>query len=212
MARFVPIVVYLAGRESPLRDFAVTMLLECVASHGARSAAVRKALRTSGAIDRLFALIREHPRREHVLAALEQWCSSEPEVVQAEVLSRFDDFAMVMAGFFEGEPSDVQAAVAKSVLGLSDRCRKLAARLAESRAVGAIVDGILTKDLSTRPALRVLFISLVLSCYEATKRPKQMVVKFQLLAVAQKLAHDVSAPVQSLARQLQQAVASNYIL
>jgi hypothetical protein len=212
IARFVPAIVAIAGRESPLRDFAVTLLLECVANHGARSAAVRAALRRSGAVDRVFALVREHPRKEHVLAAIEQWCAAEPAVVQREVLARFAEFADVVAGVFGGDPEEGQAAVGRCVLGICDRCRGVAAEIAHSAVVGAIIEAVLGRDLSEMPGLRVAFVSIVLSCYEATRRPKRMIAEFQLLAVAEKLADDQSAPVQALARQLRQAVASNYIL
>jgi hypothetical protein len=212
LARLVPAVVYIVGEESPLKDFAVTLLLECAGTHGSRSPLVRQQLRASGAIEKLFALLKTHPRKEDVVVALEQWCSSEPAIVQAEIVARVQDFGEALADVFENEFLDVQVPVAKSLLGLCDRSRLLARELSRSLVLGVVIANILESDLSESPELRVTFVSLVLSCYEATTTPKQMIARFRLLAVAQKMSRDGSAAVQSVARQLQQAVASNYIL
>jgi hypothetical protein len=114
LGRFVPAIVSIVAQESPQKDVAVTLLLEYVTNHSPNSAIVRRQLAESGAIERVFLLLETHPRKGNVMAALEQWCSSEPNVVQAAVLARRSAFVDVIATTLDAEAVDVQIAVAKS--------------------------------------------------------------------------------------------------
>jgi hypothetical protein len=156
-------------------------------------------------------LLETHPRKGNVMAALEQWCSSEPNVVQAKVLARRSAFVDVVATTLDAEAVDVQVAVAKSLLGLCNNCRKLAAEVGQSRVLTVIVDNILQMDRTRMTELRVWLIKIVLSCYQASRQPKQMIARFRLLEVAHRLIDDESEAVRVLALQLLHVMVYNYI-
>jgi hypothetical protein len=210
LAKFIPIVVLLAGTESSVKTYAVTLFLECITNH-ANDLQIRTRLTRRRAFDVLFRLLTTHARKEQVMTALEQWCWQEPQVIQWELRQRTAEFVEVLAGFFQNEALENQPPLAKSLLLLCDKCPELTAELSQSRVIRVLITSLLNKDLTQLPQLRVIFLNLIVAMYEMTGSPKQLIAKFNVLRVAQKMSEDGSSAVKTVALQLRQAVASNYI-
>jgi hypothetical protein len=210
LAKFIPIVVLLAGMESSVKTYAVTLFLECITNH-ASNLKIRKTLTRRRAFDVLFRLLTTQTRKEQVMAALEQWCSQEPQIIQWELRQKTPEFVEVLASFFENEALENQSPLANSLLLLCDKCPELTAELSQSRVIRVLIDSLLNQDLAQVPQLRVIFLNLIIAMYGMTMSPKQLIAKFNVLKVAQKMSQDESAAAKAVALQLRQAVASNYI-
>jgi hypothetical protein len=210
LAKFIPIVVLLAGMESPVKTYAVTLFLECITNH-TNDLEIRKKLAMRRAFDVLFTLLTTHARKEHVMTALEQWCCKAPRFIESELRQRTGEFVDVLASFFQNEALENQPPLAKSLLLLCDKCPELTAELSQSRVIRLLIDSLLNRDLAQLPQLRVIFLNLIVAMYEMTPSPKPLVARLNVLKVAQKMSHDESAAVKTVALQLRQAVASNYI-
>jgi hypothetical protein len=210
LALFLPVVVLIVTRESPLKDFAATLFLECITSHSGNEA-LQRPLR-SGGIDTLFCLMRTHARKDQVMIALGQWCSNEPAMIQAALRARAPEFVSCVASYFQSQPPDLQIVVAKCMVRINDLCPVLAGELAQSALMGVIVECLLGKDLSAFPQLRVALLEIVVSCYEAAGTPPQLANKFRIVEVVHKMLNDESLAVRPIAEQLQQMLVSNDVL
>jgi hypothetical protein len=206
----VPTIIQFIGRDPPIRDFAVTMLLECVSSYPEQ---LRDALVESNAVEALFGLLRSEEIKQHVIAGIAQWAETEPQLLEAAIIERIEVFTGVLTRFFQNEPVNLFVPVAKSLLSLCDRCPQLTRLLSENQLVQVLIQILLERaDVAGIPELRVAFSSILIAMYEATRAPKLMVAKFRVLAVARKLVSDESEAVKGMGKKLLQAVASNYIL
>jgi hypothetical protein len=207
---FVPTVIQFLSREPPIRDFAVTMLLECVSAYADE---MKDALIESNAVEALFGLLRSEEMKQHVIAAIAQWAQTEPQMLEAAVLQRIDLFTDVLTHYFRTEPVNMFVPVAKSLLSLCDRCPLLTRTLSDKPLVKVMIQVLLEQaEVAQLPEVRVEFSSLIIALYEATPAPKLMIAKFKVLAAAKKLVQDDSAAVRGLGQKLLQAIASNYIL
>jgi hypothetical protein len=201
VAEFLPVVILIVTQESPLKDFAATLFLECVTSHCANSV-IRKQL-GHGGIDTLFCLMRTHPRKDQVMIGLGQWCGAEPKIMQDVLRARASEFGAYVSAFFQAQPPDVQIVVAKCVIRLNDACPLLADELARSPVLGVIVNSLLTNDLAEFPQLRLALLEVVVSCFEASKDQATLAQSCRIADVAQKLLNDDSLAVRPIAEQLQ---------
>jgi hypothetical protein len=210
LAPFIPAMIHILSRESPMKVFATTLFIECVSNHSTDPDMARE-LEASRAIDALVLLLKIHSRKDLVIGALVQWCSREPVMIQTELLKRKSDVEEALTQFFATEPLDNLAAATRSLQVVFDKCPLLTTELSQSRIVGVLINTLLNKDLRELPELRMAALNLIISFYEATETPKRLIAKFRMLNVAQKMIGDSSVAVRMVAQQLQQAVASNYI-
>jgi serine/threonine protein kinase len=210
LAVFLPAVILIVTRESPLKEFAATLFLECITSHSGTDA-IRLPLRVGG-VETLFCLMKTHTRKDQVMIALGQWCSNEPALIEKALCARVQEFVLSVAGYFQEQPPDVQIVVAKCVVRINDICPGLAAKLALSTVMGVLVDSLLGRDLSEFPQLRVALLELVVSFYEAAGGQAQLAAKFRIVSVVQKMLNDESMAVRPIAEQLQQMLISNDVL
>jgi hypothetical protein len=201
VAGFLPVVILILRNESPLKDFAATLFLECVTSHSANTV-VRQQL-AHGGVDTLFCLLRTHPRKDQVMIGLGQWCGAEPQMMQNALRARVSEFANYLSAFFQAQPPDVQIVVAKCFVRLNDSLPLLADELARSPVLAVIVDGLLTNDLTEFPPLRRALLEVIVSCFEAAKDQATLAKSCRIADVAQKLLTDDSLAVRPIAEQLQ---------
>jgi hypothetical protein len=211
LAVFIPVVILIVNRESPLKDFAASLFLECVTSHSGNPV-ISKQLHAGG-VDTLFYLMRTHPRKDQVLCALGQWCSYEPYMIQEALWVRAQDFVTFVGAYFQPIHSpDLQIVVAKCLVRINDICPVLAGELGQSALMGIVVNALLCRNLSAFPQLRVALLEVVVSFYEVSPAPAQLVSKFRIIDVVQKMLSDESLAVRPIAEQLQQMLVSNDLL
>jgi hypothetical protein len=207
---FVSTILKFIPRDPPIRDFAVTMFLECISSYAEE---MKDALIESDAIEALFGLLRSEETKQHVISAIAQWAQTEPQMLEAAIIERIDIFTDVLSDYFKKEPVNLYGPVAKSLLLLCDRCPLLTRALSQKPLVTVLIQILLERaDVAHFPEVRVEFTSIILALYEATPAPKLMIAKFKVLTLAKKLVKDESAAVKGLGKKLLQGVASNYIL
>jgi hypothetical protein len=211
IAGIVRVTVYLIGQESPLKDLAVTLLLECI-SHHSDNAAMREELKHHRAFDALFGLLRTHVHKETVMSAIQAWGKSDQELVESSLLERITEFTGDISDIFTQDQPSTQLQVASHLLLLCDRCQTLTTALSLSQMVRTIIDKLLGNSLDAHPEIRKIFLSLIVSFYEAAENPKRMIAEFRIDKVAEELLQDQSSAVRPIAEQLMQAVASNYVL
>jgi hypothetical protein len=210
LAPFIPAMIHILSRESPMKVFARTLFIECISNHSA-DPDMAKQLETNQAMDALVLLLKVHSRKDQIIGALVQWCSREPVMIQAGLRKRKSDVEVALTDFFATEALDNLATAARSLQVVFDKCPLLTQELSQSMIVGVLIDTLLHKDVRELPELRLAALNLIISFYEATETPKRLIAQFKVLNVAKKMIGDSSVAVRMVARQLQQAVASNYI-
>jgi hypothetical protein len=211
LAVFIPVVMLIVNRESPLKDFAASLFLECVTIHSGNPV-MSQQLHTGG-IDTLFCLMRTHPRKDQVMIALGQWCNNEPNMIQEALCARAQEFVSFVGTYFQPmNPTDLQIVVAKCLVRINDICPILAGELGQSPLMGIIVNALLCRNLSAFPQLRVALLEVVVSFYEVSSAPAQLVAKFRIIDVVQKMLNDESLAVRPIAEQLQQMLVANDLL
>jgi hypothetical protein len=211
IAKLVRVTVYLVKQESPLKDFAVTLFLEII-NHHSDNPDMAAELKRHRAFEALFGLLGTHAHKETVMSAIEAWGRRDQQMVESMLLDKVGEFTSLLSDIFAHDQPSAQTQVASHLLLLCDKCPKLTTAMSLSQMVHTMIQRLLGNSVRQHPELRKVFLSLIVSFYEAAENPKRMIAECRIDKVAKKLVRDHSSAVRPIAEQLMQAVASNYIL
>ena len=210
IAPLIPMLVYIITNDLQLKELATTLFLEFINNHS-NDKQMRLRLEQSNGVETLFYLFERSPHKETIISQFDNWAYSQNMVIEKSLISHIDKFSDIIIEILKTDNFSNQTIVMDKLIQICDKCPKLKVILGYSKLFKFICRKILTENLSTAPDLRKALISLVLIFYQYSENPKKTIVSYRIDRVGKKLLKDSSLPVRTIAIQLMQSVASNYI-